>query len=201
MQIRNTDHSYGVVSITLHWLAALSIAVMLVSALMMANATNRDEYVPLVKFHSSVGILILLLLAARIAWHFFARQPAKLSQNPTLNRVASIVHATLLVLIGTQLVTGPVDVWSGGFPLRVFDWFTVPSLTGNVFKTEHDVIGDIHGVVGLTIGILVALHIAAVLKHAFIDRDNTLKRMIGAAGDAQSAQPQSESADPGTQMP
>ena len=196
MRVRNTEASYGALSITLHWLGALAVLTMLSTALMMAIAGSRSTYLPWVKIHSSVGILILLLLVARIAWHFVARQPAKLSDSRALNRTAVIVHATLLVLIGFQLVTGPIDIWSGGFPLRVFNWFTVPSLTGNAFKAQHDVIGDIHGLVGLTIAILVAIHVAAVLKHVIINRDNTLKRMIGMPGNSQS-----ESADPGTQMP
>ena len=168
---------------------------------MMANAANRAAYLPWVKFHSSVGILILLLLAARIAWHFVARQPAKLSHSRKLNRVAGVVHATLLVLIAVQLVTGPVDVWSGGFPLRVFDWFTVPSLTGTAFKAQHDAIGDSHTYVGLVIGIMVALHIAAVFKHLIVDGDDTLARMFGMVDEPQSAQPQSESSEPATQIP
>ena len=59
---------------------------------------------------------------------------------------------------------------------------------------------------GLTIGALVALHLAGVIKHAFIDRDNTLARMLGMAKDPATPpdplpKPQSESAEPGTQMP
>lgn len=209
MQFRNSSHRYGILTIALHWLGALAVVVMLSSGLMMARAADRAAYLPWVKFHSSAGIVILLLLAARIAWHFIARQPAKLSDNLTLNRVASMVHTLLLVLIGSQLITGPIDVWSGGFPLRVFDWFTVPALTGTAFKAQHDAIGDFHGYVGLTIGILVALHLAGVFKHLVLDDDDTVARMLGMAEDPAPAKPpaphpaavQSASADPGTQMP
>ncbi len=196
MQVRNSENSYGAISIALHWLGALSVAFMLGTGLMMATAANREAYLPWVKFHGSVGILILLLLVARIAWHFIARQPAKLSKNQTLNRMASFVHRALLLLIAMQLVTGPIDIWSGGYPFRVFNQFTVPSLTGDAFKAQHVAIGDFHSYVGLTIGILVALHIAAVLKHVIVDRDRTLARMVGMADT-----PQSESADPGTHIP
>lgn len=205
MRLRNSSHSYGAVTITLHWLGAISVIVMLASGLMMFLAPNRAAYLSWVQFHKSAGITILLVLAARIIWHFVARQPAKLSDNRALNRLASVVHTALLVLIASQFVTGPVDVWSGGFKLRVFNWFTVPALTGTAFRGQHDAVGDLHGYVGLTIGTLVALHLAGVVKHAVIDRDNTLARMLGMAQDPAAPDPlakhQSESAEPGTQMP
>ena len=117
---------------------------------------------------------------------------------PDRNAAAFAASGTLILLLlaAVRLVTGPVDIWSGGFPLRVFDWFTVLSLTGITFKAQHDAIGDFRGYVELAIGILVALHIAAVFKHLIVDGDDSLARMIGMA-----EKPQSESADPGTQMP
>ena len=165
MRLRNTEDSFGAISIALHWLGALGVVILLASGLMIAIAASRATYLPWVKFHSSAGVLILLMLAARIAWHFIARQPARLSDNRTLNRLAGVVHTALLVLIMTQLLTGPVDVWSGGFPLQVFDWFVMPALTGTAFKAQHDAIGELHGYVGLGIGILVAMHLAGVVKH------------------------------------
>jgi cytochrome b561 len=204
MQFRNSSHRFGAVSITLHWLGALGVTVMLSSGLMMARAADRTAYLPWVKFHSSVGVSIFLLLAARIAWHFSARQPVKLSDSRALNRVANLVHTALLVLIGLQLITGPIDVWSGGFALRVFDWFTVPALTGTAFKAQHDAIGDFHAWVGLVLASLVALHLVGVFKHLLLDDDDTVARMLGQVdepGIAESARLQSDSAESGKRMP
>ena len=42
MRLRNSSHSYGAVTITLHWLGAISVIVMLASGLMMFLAPNRE---------------------------------------------------------------------------------------------------------------------------------------------------------------
>ncbi|HEU0045404.1 cytochrome b [Sphingomonas sp.] len=179
MQWRNSDERYGAISVALHWSGAGAVLLMLTTATLMALAPGREAYLPLVKLHASIGITIALLLAIRIAWHFAARQPRKLSDQPALNRLAQVVHAALLVLIGCQLVTGPLDIWSGGFPFGWFGVATVPNPVPGLFKAQHDAIGTLHAWTGWTIAGLVGLHLAGVAKHLLIDRDGTLRRMLG----------------------
>ncbi len=179
MMERNDELRYGRWSIRLHWLGAATIVAMLATAAAVWFAPDRPTAVSWLKIHGALGVLLYLLLVARIAWHFMQRQPAKLGRSAALNRVATLVHATLLVLIAAQLITGPIDIWSGGWPIDVFGLFGISSPFGPGVQPWHDEIGDIHRYTGYAIAALVALHIAAVAKHTLVDRDGTLGRMLG----------------------
>lgn len=179
--LRNDDHRYGAISITLHWAGAACVLLMLGTALWAAAASTDQIEGNRLRVHGSFGVLLFVIIGARILWHFVERRPAPLSVNPILRKSASVVHLALLILVGAQLVTGPVDVWSGGWPLGVFDWFAIPSPLGGRPTAWHDLIGDVHRITGFTIAALVSLHFAAALKHLLIDRDHTVQRMLGLA--------------------
>jgi cytochrome b561 len=62
--------------------------------------------------------------------------------------------------------------------ISVFDIFQVPATITSIPEQE-DIAGLVHeylayGIMGLTL-----LHVAAALKHHFIKRDNTLRKMLG----------------------
>ena len=70
-------------------------------------------------------------------------------------------------------------MWSGGWPIGVFDWFALPSPIGANKQLWHDAIGDVHRFTGYVIAVFVLLHIAAAAKHHLLDGDRTLLRMLG----------------------
>jgi len=51
----------------------------------------------------------------------------------------------------------------------------------SLYKTQADIAGELHRYLSYALIALAALHAAAALKHHFIDRDATLKRMLGHA--------------------
>jgi cytochrome b561 len=59
----------------------------------------------------------------------------------------------------------------------VFGWFKLPPLVwqspllGSFFR-------EVHGVAAALLTVAVVIHVAAALKHHFIDRDQTLMRML-----------------------
>lgn len=180
MPLRNTSTRFGSVSIALHWLGASAIVLMLGSALpMYVYRADHARRLPYVYLHSSMGITLAVLILARVAWHFIERQPVKLSPNRPLNTLASGVHIALLVLIAAQVISGPIDVWSGGFALRIFDFTAIPSPFGTEKQSWHGTLGSIHVWCGFAIAILVGLHLAGVAKHFLLDDDDTVPRMMG----------------------
>ena len=56
-------------------------------------------------------------------------------------------------------------------------FFTVPSM-GELFPNQEDTAGLIHEYLAYTIIGLTVLHAVGALKHHFIDKDDTLKRML-----------------------
>jgi len=65
-----------------------------------------------------------------------------------------------------------------GRPISVFNWFDIPALPA-LIEQQEDIAGEIHFISATTLITLSLLHAAAALKHHFIDKDNTLRRMLG----------------------
>ena len=63
-------------------------------------------------------------------------------------------------------------------PIDVFGWFFIPASITSI-PDQEDTAGLVHLVVASTLLGLVLLHAAAALKHHYIDRDDTLKRILG----------------------
>ena len=68
--------------------------------------------------------------------------------------------------------------WRKRENLDVFGWFSIPSTITSI-PNQEDVAGQVHLVVASTLLGLVLLHATAALKHHYIDRDDTLKRILG----------------------
>lgn len=62
-------------------------------------------------------------------------------------------------------------------PIEVFGWFSVPSF-GSFIDNQEDIAGTIHEWLAYVLIALASVHALAALKHHFIDKDNTLKRML-----------------------
>ncbi len=93
---------------------------------------------------------------------------------------AKLAHALMYVLLFTIFITGYLISTSDGRGIEVFNWFTVPS-AGELFPNQSDLAGEIHFYAAWTIILLAGLHALAALKHHFIDKDNTLRKMLGAS--------------------
>ncbi|WP_319005416.1 cytochrome b [Novosphingobium profundi] len=165
-------------SIILHWLGAIAIIAMLVTAAGVFLAPNDEIAGARIEFHASTGMLLYVLIAIRILWSWFETKPNPLQPDRKLTVVIRIVHSALLLLIALQLITGPLDVWSGGWPVSAFGIYTFASPFDGP-RPWHNLIGDVHSFTGLAIASLVTVHILAAFKHHFINRDRTLPRMLG----------------------
>ncbi len=80
--------------------------------------------------------------------------------------------------ITCYFVSGYLISTEDGRGIDVFDWFTMPG-AGALFSHQADIAGDIHLYSAVVLISLAALHAIAALKHHFINKDNTLRKMIG----------------------
>ena len=86
------------------------------------------------------------------------------------------MYAILLALFASGYLISTED----GRGIDVFTWFTVPSL-GALFENQADIAGQVHFYAAWSLIIIAAVHAIAALKHHFINKDNTLRKMIGAS--------------------
>jgi cytochrome b561 len=91
---------------------------------------------------------------------------------------SKLAHLGFSGLIAIILVTGYLIPTAKGMGISVFGWFEVPATITSIPKQE-DITGLVHKYMAYTIIGLALLHAAAALKHHFINKDDTLRRMLG----------------------
>lgn len=180
VQWRNTAERYGIVTIVLHWLGAASVLAMLGSAAAILLAPTDGDEGARIQLHASIGMVIYAVIVVRVLWHAIETRPVLLSGSKKEKTAARLMHRTLLLLLLLQLMSGPVNVWSGGWPVSAFGLFTIPSPFDGP-QSWHDAMGQFHSLTGYALALLVLLHIAAAIRHQFHHRDGTLRRMAGLA--------------------
>lgn len=91
---------------------------------------------------------------------------------------AIAAHLLLYGLLFAIMISGYLISTAEGKPVDVFGVLPVPALFSGMGE-QADLAGDVHLWLAWSVVILSALHGLAALKHHFIDRDITLKRMLG----------------------
>lgn len=180
MQLRNSTSRYGLVSIVMHWGVALAVFGLFGLGLWMMEL---DYYSPWRKeapeLHKSIGLVLLAVMLGRVLWRFISPPPPALPNHGKLTRMASKVgHGALYLGLFAVMIAGYLISTADGVGIPVFGLFEVPALVSNL-PDQADVAGEIHFYLAWGLVIFAGLHALAALKHHFIDRDATLKRMLG----------------------
>ncbi|WP_028022518.1 cytochrome b [Enterovibrio calviensis] len=172
------SEQYGLTLRLIHWLSALTVIGLFAAGWWMVDLTYYSTwYKTAPHWHKSVGICLAALTIFRLVWRSVKGTPS-IQGNRFEKIAAHAAHNIIYVLLLVIFTSGYLISTSDGRPIEVFDWFSVPSF-GELFPDQSDIAGNIHyyaayGLIGLVI-----LHAAAALKHHFIDKDNTLRKMIG----------------------
>lgn len=187
--IRNTISGYGRVAIAFHWSMAAMIVFMLALGIYMHELPPSDPATfPLYQLHKSVGFVVLALALLRLLWRLVNPAPKLPDTMKSWERLAAHAgHLGLYVLMFALPMSGWLMVSASpwGIPTVLFNVLPVPHLpvpealgskqeAEAVLKTAHALGAYV------LIGLLVA-HIGAALKHHFIARDDTLRRMVSSA--------------------
>jgi len=169
---------YSRLSISLHWLTLLLIVVVY-SMMEFKGLFPKDspERAFMKMLHASCGLTILALTAIRLATRPFQHTPA-ITPAPAAweQTVARLMHAALYAM----LIALPLLAWFGinAFGGTVKAWgMALPALTG-VDKALGRTLIDTHKLIANIGYALIGLHALAALKHHYISRDDTLRRML-----------------------
>lgn len=188
MQWRNTTSRYGWVSIILHWLIALWVFGLFALGLWMMDLDYYSQwYRTAPDLHKSFGLLLFALMLLRLLWRLVNPKPSALPNYSRLTRVASSVgHGLLYVGLFALMISGYLISTADGRPIEFFGLFQVPALLSGLPRQE-DIAGQVHEYLAWGLVIFAGLHGLAALKHHVVDRDATLRRMLG--GDVHSKHP------------
>ena len=180
MQLRNSSRRYGIISISLHWIFAIAVYAMFGLGLWMVTLSYYDGwYHQAPELHKSIGVLLMMGLVIRVIWRHISPSPAAPKTHSKFTRISAVAaHITLYALLFALLISGYLISTAEGKPISVFGIFDVPATLADA-GSQADIAGVIHLWLAWSVVILSVLHGLAALKHHFIDKDDTLKRMLG----------------------
>ncbi len=189
MALSNTTTRYGSVTRSFHWLTAL-LVLTLIPVAMIAQELPYDtpqqlaRKASLFSLHKTLGVSVFFVSLLRILWAVTQSKPAALHPD---RKVETLLAETAHWLLYGSLVLAPLSGWihhaatSGFAPI----WWPLGQSLPLVPKSEYvaAVSGGFHWVFGKVMVVTLLAHLAGALKHHFVDKDATLRRMVGRATD------------------
>lgn len=163
-------------AIALHWLLALMIVGAFGFGLYMTGLPFSPQRLKLYNWHKWAGVTILALTALRLLWRLAHRPPAPPAMPAWQRRAAAASHGLMYVLFFAIPLVGWAYSSAAGFPIVWFGVLPLPDFVP-VDKGLAEALKPWHGWLAWALAALVVLHVAAALKHQFIDRDGLLSRM------------------------
>ncbi len=171
-----TTERYSGTAIALHWLLALAIVGAFIVGVYMSDLPVSPQRLKLYNWHKWAGICILALSALRLLWRLTHRPPADVAMPAWQRRSAHAVHILLYLLFFAVPLAGWAYSSAAGFPVVVFGVLPLPDFVAPS-KELAEAIKPLHKILAFTMAALVLAHVAAALKHHFVDRDGLLERM------------------------
>ncbi|GBQ88072.1 cytochrome B561 [Gluconacetobacter johannae DSM 13595] len=177
---------YDLVAITLHWVIAAGILALIAMGLVMDHMTLPPMRVfQFYQLHKSIGITVMLAVVLRVLWRLFHAAPALPAAMTVQERRAA--HGVHGLLYGLQVFL-PLSGWA----LVSASVFNIPTVLYGIlpwphlpfFSTLHDkapveaVLKTLHHWGAWMLTAIIALHVAAALRHHFILKDGVLRQML-----------------------
>ena len=162
---------YGTVARLFHWTVAVLVAVQIPAGIGMTSEPLLGVSAPLYILHKGSGVVLLVLVTARVVWRITHRPPAFPDYMPPLERrLANATHLAIYGLLVVMTVSGYVRTVGDGYPLEMLDALGIPTEVAAAMLVIHQ-----FAVIGLVA--LVAVHVGAVLRHHLIEGNPVLRRM------------------------
>jgi cytochrome b561 len=172
-----TAPRYTLPAIVLHWLLALLILGSLTVGVYMTGLPFSMQRLKLYNWHKWAGVVILVLSTARLLWRLTHRPPPDPPGTPAWqSRAAHGAHLAMYALFFALPLSGWAYSSASGFPIVLFAVLPLPDFVP-VDRALADSLKQVHHWLAWALSGLVGLHVAAALKHRFVDRDGLLGRM------------------------
>ncbi|MEO7159646.1 MAG: cytochrome b [Polaromonas sp.] len=173
---------YHGLAIALHWVLALALALMFGVGLYMADLPFSPLRLKLYNWHKWAGVVILALSLLRLLWRFTHRPPAlppkvKAAMPNWQTQAYHATHGLLYALFFLVPLIGWAYSSAAGFSIVLFGVLPLPDFVPPD-KALAELIKPWHQVSAFALAALVVLHVAAALKHHWVDRDGLLQRML-----------------------
>ena len=173
----STSAKYTGLAIGLHWVMALMILAALAMGQYMVDLRISPEKLRLYSWHKWIGVTIFLFAAVRLWWRLIKTPPAEPDMPAWQQTAAKATHWIFYVLFFAIPISGWLFSSAKGFQTVYMGIIPLPDL---IAKNDEiaPIIKQVHLIASYSLGALVGLHIAAALKHQFVDKDGLINRML-----------------------
>lgn len=169
---------YTATAISLHWLIALLIFGSWGLGTYMQDLPLSPAKLRYYSWHKWIGVTVFILACVRVAW-LATHRPPPLAMAPWQRHAARFTHALLYLLMFALPLSGWLMSSAKGVPTVYLGVLPLPDLLGKD-KALGDTLRALHEALGVILASLVVLHIGAVVKHQWVDRDGLFARMLPA---------------------
>ncbi|WP_298775551.1 cytochrome b [uncultured Shewanella sp.] len=180
--MKDTKAKFSSLTLSLHWIIAVFFICLLSVGFYMTNYNAFALY----PIHKSIGILLFVFILWRVIWRYMNGWPIPANQYSKLERsISKCIHWLLIIGILLMPISGMLMSAGSGHGLYIFGFELFPANLDAIGKavpisaSVGELGEDIHGAVANIMVAAISLHIIGALKHHFIDKDNTLSRMLG----------------------
>jgi len=180
--------TYTRTAILLHWMIAVLIIVMFFFGLyvdeqrkaLLVGEAELGTVIAIFNWHKSIGLLVLALSIFRLVWRLMHRPPPLSLEVSAIERLlARVIHGAFYVLMIGIPLAGWLAISTSESSSSFFnnpDW-RIPEIWGND-QGFHELLESVHKYAAFTMMGLLGLHIAAALKHHFLEGIDTITRMV-----------------------
>jgi cytochrome b561 len=179
MNTSTASARYSRGAIAFHWIIAILILMNFAIA-WRAEDLPKPEAMAVMGYHKAWGITILVLTLGRIAWRLGHKPPPLVETLKSWEAaVAKVTHFLFYALtLAVPLAGWGMHSAASGKPVSIFGLFSVPPLPVTNDRPTAGLFHDLHETFAAVMLLLAVLHILAALKHHFVDRDGTMRRII-----------------------
>jgi cytochrome b561 len=179
--VHHPDGEYSRIAKWFHWTTVPLIVILLLSGLSIRFIADEPK-IRFYMLHESIGLIVLLLSAARLTWRLTHPPPPMASHLPAIERFgAGLVHHALYIALIVQPILGFFTTNAYGFPQRddraFLGFINLPQFMEANVDLAHT-LHWAHSIVGWLLIPALTMHVGAVVYHHAVKGDGTLMRMI-----------------------
>ena len=170
---------YSNTTVAFHW---ITVALVLTQAYLGFTFALSDEGPArdaVFVWHKTLGVIILLLTLARLAYRVKNPPPPFPPELPAWERVAAVWnHRLFYTLLIAMPIVGFIAVsgFASGPTTPIAGGIQIPVIPG-ISRDTGELAGEVHEIAAFLLVALILVHIAAALKHQFVDRWRGSARM------------------------
>ncbi|MCB1668165.1 MAG: cytochrome b [Porticoccaceae bacterium] len=181
----DTKEKLSRLTVTLHWLVGVSI----IGLLAVGTYMEKTETLFLYPLHKSFGVIIFIVVLARVFWRIKNGWPPPANRYKKIEQVlAKITHWVLILGTVIMPISGMIMSGAAGHGIHIFGLELLamnpnPQNPEEMLPLNKPLAGighETHEIIGKVMIVAVLLHIIGAFKHHLVDKDGTLRRMLGA---------------------